>query len=288
MRDRGIHLPWSAQVRADSIYKDRISGEWDTELLELMRDTHCTFVYVGFESVNPAALEEYHKNQTVEQLKDSIAAFHTYGIKIHGMFVLGCDADTPETIDATVDFAIDEGIDTVQFLTITPFPGTEFYDEMRRQGRIISDDWSLYDGHHVVIQPAQMTPYELQMASFTAMLKFYNPFRARRLLRRNIRRELPFILRLLWHEKELLFSLPRLLKMTGSSEEILKIPEKLMGMLDSATWMKLREIFIIPLFRIYAYRHTKEGLRQLLNQRYIQKLVELAIPPYRETILREG
>ncbi len=280
MKERGITLFWSAQVRADSIYRDRASGEWDTELLELMRDTHCTFVYIGFESINPAALEEYNKNQTVEQLAECIRAFHAYGIRIHGMFVLGCDADTKETIDATVDFAIREGIDTVQFLTVTPFPGTEFYEEMKAADRIISFDWSLYDGHHAVIQPAHMTPYELQMASFKAMLRFYNPFRARQLLRRNICRELPFLLRLLWQEKKLLLSLPRVMIMSLNPDELLKIPEMMMGMLDAPTWLRLRDIFIIPLFRQYAYRHTKQGLHQEVNQQYIRRLSSLAIPPY--------
>lgn len=283
MIDRDLNLLWSAQVRADAIYKDKKSGEWDTELLELMRDSQCTFVYIGFESVNPAALEEYHKGQTVDQLTDCIKAFHQYGIKIHGMFVLGCDADTKETIDATVDFAIQQGIDTVQFLTITPFPGTEFYEEVKAADRIITDDWSLYDGHHAVIEPANMTPYELQMASFTAMLRFYNPFRARRLLRRNIRKELPFLLRLLWQEKKLLATLPRVLWLSLMPDRLLEIPDLLMSLLDTPTWLRLRGIFVIPLFRQYAYRHTKEGLNQPVNQQYIKHLLEMRLTPHHET-----
>ncbi len=275
---RGFDLPWSAQMRAEAIYANRRSGEWDTELLELMRDSHCNWVYIGFESVNPAALEEYRKQQTVEQIAESIRAFHAYGIRVHGMFVLGCDADTLETIQATTDFAIEHEIDTVQFLTITPLPGTEFYAQMEAEGRIISDDWSLYDGHHVVIQPAQMTPYALQMASFQAMLRFYAPRRAWGMLLRNIRRELPFLAKLFLRERKVRIVLPRIAWMSLSPSRWLAIPSIFQKVLDPARWQRLRNVFIVPAFRSYAYLHTKQGLNQPKNRRYIAWLRSLTQP----------
>jgi len=142
-------------------------------------------VYIGFESVNPDALEAYRKQQTVEQIAESIRAFHAYNIWVHGMFVLGSDADTLETTKATVDFAIKHQIDTVQFMTLTPLPGTDFYYRMKAEGRIISDDWTLYDGHHALVEPAHMSAYALQRASLQAMLRFYAPRRAWGMLVRN-------------------------------------------------------------------------------------------------------
>ncbi len=279
---RGINVPWSAQVRADSAFAHGQPGEWDDELLGLMRDTHCNWVYVGFESANPAALEEYHKGQTVDQIADSIRAFHAYGIRVHGMFVLGCDADTPQSIEATVDFAIGQEIDTVQFLTITPMPGTEFYEQMVAEGRLLTRDWSLYDGHRVVIEPAGMTPYELQVAAFRAMMRFYAPRRAWGLLWRNIRREMPFLMRLFLRERRLRLALPRILLMSLDERKLVHIPLLLQGMLDRAGWWRLREVFIVPMFRRYAYQHTRKGYRQPENRRYMEWLRSLARARTRE------
>jgi hypothetical protein len=262
-------------MRAEAIYKNKQTGEWDTELLELMRDSGCVWVYIGFESVNPAALEAFNKQQTVEQIDESIEAFHAYGIPIHGMFVLGADADTPETIQATVDFAIDHEIDTVQFLTITPLPGTEFYERMRAENRILSTDWALYDGHHVVIKPAQMTPYELQMESMKGMLRFYAPRRAWRLLLSNLRRELPFLLSLFFRDKRVQITLPRIALMSLLPTKWPEIPSTLKRVLDLASWRRLRNVFIIPFFRAYAYGHTRQGLRQPINRRYLAWLRSL-------------
>jgi radical SAM superfamily enzyme YgiQ (UPF0313 family) len=269
MLERGIDVPWSAQVRAEVVFRDKRTGELDTELLELMRATHCTWVYVGFESINPAALLEYRKMQTPEQIAESVRAFHAYNIPVHGMFVLGCDADTKQTIDATTQFAIDSGIDTTQFLTITPLPGTEFYAQMHEQGRILSYDWSLYDGHHALIRPAQMTPYELQIASMRAMLRFYSPRRARWLLLRNLLRELPFVLRLFLRDPRVRVTLSRVMRMASRPSERLAIPAVLQQALDKARWLRLRAVFIVPMFRAYAYRHTREGYRQPANRRYM-------------------
>jgi radical SAM superfamily enzyme YgiQ (UPF0313 family) len=267
--ERGLDLPWSAQMRAEAVYKNKLTGEWDIELLELMRESGCMWVYIGFESVNPAALEAYHKQQTVDQIAESIEAFHAYGIPVHGMFVLGCDADTPETIRATIDFAIEREIDTVQFLTITPLPGTDFYERMKAEDRIISTEWELYDGHHAVIQPAQMSPYELQMESMKGMLRFYAPRRAWRLLLANLRREFPFLLKLFFRDRKLQITLPRIALMSLLPKRWPDIPPALQRVVDLATWRRLRNVFIIPLFRAYAYGHTRQGLSQPINRRYL-------------------
>ncbi len=269
MLERGITVTWSAQMRAEAIYKDKKTGEWDTELLELMRETRCAWVYIGFELVNPEALKEFNKQQTVEQIDDSIRAFHDYGIRVHGMFVCGCDADTPQTVQATVDFAIRRDIDTVQFLTITPLPGTEFSAQMQAEGRILTEDWSLYDGHHALIQPKHMTPYALQMATFRGMLRFYAPRRAWGLLLRNVMREMPFLLRLFVRERKLRIALPRVVAMALNSKKRLAILDTLQQALDLPAWLRLRAVFLVPIFRSYAYRHTRQGLRQPQNRDYV-------------------
>jgi radical SAM superfamily enzyme YgiQ (UPF0313 family) len=165
--DRGIKVKWTAQARVDVVK--------DEEMLNLMRDSGCMFVYLGLESINPLTLESYRKEQTVQDIADAVRVLHAYGIKVHGMFVLGSDEDDLKTIRETVRFARGLKIDTVQFLVLTPFPGTETYYEMEQQGRILIEDWSKYSGHHVVFDPIRMTPYQLQKeGSIRSMRRFYS------------------------------------------------------------------------------------------------------------------
>ena len=162
----GIKTRWSAQVRTD-VATDR-------ELLRLMADSGCHTLYIGFESINPRTLEAYNKKQRVEDIISSIGTIRDRGIHIHGMFVLGADTDDIETITGTADFAKKYGIDTVQFLVLTPLPGTPLFDEMLESGRLLHTDWSKYDVQNVVFKPLLMSVETLQIDTLRAMGRFYS------------------------------------------------------------------------------------------------------------------
>ena len=164
MIENKITPNWTAQVRVDSTK--------DEELLQLMKESGCFFVYLGLESINPDTLKSYKKKLTLEQIQEGIAKFHKYGIRVHGMFVLGADTDNVSTIRETASFALANKIDTVQFMTLTPIPGTRFFKQMEQEDRLLTRDWSLYDGLHVVFRPVIMTPY--QKETMRAMAKFYS------------------------------------------------------------------------------------------------------------------
>ncbi len=157
---------WGAQVRTDAAR--------DEELLSLMRRAKCGTVYIGMESINPQTLKAYNKRQDVADIEYCINKFHKYNIMVHGMFVFGGDDDTVQTIRETADFALDTGIDTVQFLILTPLPGTPVFKKMEKEGRLLTRNWSFYDGHHVVFRPKQMSPQELQAETIKAFKKFYS------------------------------------------------------------------------------------------------------------------
>jgi len=164
--DNGIKIEWSAQVRTD-VAKD-------PELVKLMKESGCHTLYIGFESINPKTLALYNKSQNVEDIENSIRLLKSHGIRIHGMFVFGSDTDDIPTIKSTVKFARRLDIDTIQFMMLTPLPGTPVFDEINNEGRLIHTDWSKYDAHHAVFEPKLMTPIELHTETLKAMSRFYS------------------------------------------------------------------------------------------------------------------
>ena len=275
MISRGLTPNWSAQVRAEVIYQDKRNRVWDIELLELMRDSGCGMVYCGFESANPETLALYHKQQEVEDIEDSIRAFHAYGIQVHGMFVLGSDADDAASIQMTVDFAIENEIDTVQFLMLTPCPGTAFWERMTLQGQVLTRDWSLYDGHHCVIQPAKMTPYELQWAAHRAMVRFYSSRRAIRQIVGSVFHNLPFLLGLAWRERRLRLKLPRIALLSLLPPRWPEVLDSLMGAVSQESRERLTAMFAVPVLRLYAHRHIQRWARQAHSRAYLEFLRRL-------------
>jgi radical SAM superfamily enzyme YgiQ (UPF0313 family) len=168
MIERKVTPRWTAQVRVEVAKDD--------EMLDLMRRSNCRFVYVGLESTNPETLKLYNKQQSLEDIEQCIRKLHANKIRIHGMFVFGADTDTPQTLRETGRFARRLGIDTVQFLILTPLPDTGTYRQLESEGRILVRDWSLYGGQHVVFKPKLMSPLQLHLETWRALGKFYSPW----------------------------------------------------------------------------------------------------------------
>lgn len=139
-----------------------------------MRRSGCELVYLGLESINQATLDGFEKSQTVGDVEEAIRILHEHGIKSHGMFVLGADTDTVQTVRDTVQFAIDNRIDSLMLNILTPLPGTIQFREFDEADRIFDKRWELYDAHHAVFKPRLMTPYELQIEVLRGYMRFYS------------------------------------------------------------------------------------------------------------------
>ncbi len=164
--ERGLKFVWSAQSRVD------IAG--DLKLLKILRKSGCSLLHIGFESINRETLKLYKKGTNPGSYMKAIREFKKAGIDIHGMFVLGSDADTSETVRETVKFAKRAGLFSVQFLALTPLPGTPLFEELKRKQRIFTDRWNFYDGHHVVFKPEKMSAFDLQKEIIRGTFRFYS------------------------------------------------------------------------------------------------------------------
>ena len=151
---RPLGLRWNAAVS--------INVASDTDLLDRMKESGCQSLFIGFESISPHSIRTVHKVQNhTESYESAIRAIHDRGIMIHGSFVFGLDGDTPDTFRATRDWIVRNKIETVTSHILTPYPGTALYTRMKNEGRLITEDLSLYNTAHVVFQPVGMTPEEL-------------------------------------------------------------------------------------------------------------------------------
>jgi len=146
----------------------------DADLMDLFARSGCRGLLLGFETVTQGSLSDARKrfNGSVDY-KAFVQDLHMRKIAVQGCFAFGLDHDTPETFDATVDFALDAGIDLPRFAILTPFPGTPLFTRMVAENRILTRDWSLYDGQHVVFQPRGMSVRELEKGHERAWKAIY-------------------------------------------------------------------------------------------------------------------
>lgn len=145
------------------------------ELITLAEQSGCISLFVGFESVNEANLKDMKKLfNRVDKYKKLMENFHRHGIMVVGSFVFGFDQDDNSVFDRTLQFIEEAKIDFAQFSILTPLPGTEVFEQFKKEDRIFSFDWSKYDFAHVLFEPARMTPQELQEGYNSVFSKFYS------------------------------------------------------------------------------------------------------------------
>jgi len=162
-----LNIKWVGQASVSLLVAD-------DELIQLAADSGCKILFFGIESVAEEQLKAMRKAiKEIDHLEQAFRKIKKMGILIHASMVFGFDSDTKEVFDDTVEFLIKNKICTVSFNVLTPYPGTKTYDDLKKEGRLTTNDWKYYDHNTVVFKPKNMSPYELQMGKVNARKKFY-------------------------------------------------------------------------------------------------------------------
>jgi len=147
----------------------------DDGLLDLAAESGCRGLLMGLESISSDNLRHSQKGfNRPEDYADAVDKLHQRRIALQGCFVFGMDDDTPDVFLRTARFTVEAGIDLPRFAIVTPFPGTALYERLQGEGRILTRNWDLYDGQHVVFQPAKMSMDELQRGTEQAWRYAYS------------------------------------------------------------------------------------------------------------------
>lgn len=162
----GMRRVWQAAGTVQSILKPG--------LLERAAESGLRSLFVGFETLSPANLQQQHKYQNLNRDYDlAIRRLHDLGIMVNASFVFGMDDDDETVFSRTVEWAVRQGIETATFHILTPYPGTALYARIQAQGRLTSHDWDLYDTRHAVFQPNKLSKETLEAGYWRAYRDFY-------------------------------------------------------------------------------------------------------------------
>jgi len=154
----------------------------DKELMQLMVQSGCMGLVIGFESVDPqnlAAMNKQANRSLSENYEEQIEALRAYGLQTWAAFTIGHDNDTVESVEALCDFAIQSKFTFAAFNILMPYPGTRLYDRLAAENRLLYDGkWWLHPAYrfnHAAFVPKRMTADELTTAGFQARKRFNAP-----------------------------------------------------------------------------------------------------------------
>ena len=169
-----VHKKWSKEFLRELRKRDvrwftetDVSAADDIELIDLMAESGCQQVLVGFESPSKTSLDGIDRGNWKSKRRDSYERFidemQNRGVTVNGCFILGLDSDTPEVFEEVANFVKRTGLLESQVTVLTPFPGTRLYDRLKEEGRLLQNEYwdrcTLFDVNFV---PRHMSVDELE------------------------------------------------------------------------------------------------------------------------------
>lgn len=157
-----------------------VSVAQDAELLARLRDSGCRQLLIGFESPSPAGLHQLElkanwKERQLEGYYQAIDRIQSHGISVNGCFILGLDGQDAGSFDDVLAFVRRSGLAEVQITIQTPFPGTELYQRLACEQRLLRREFweqcTLFDVSYV---PDKMSVTELEAGFRRLMSALYD------------------------------------------------------------------------------------------------------------------
>jgi anaerobic magnesium-protoporphyrin IX monomethyl ester cyclase len=162
--ERGYDLKWWNLSRVDTIVKN-------PDMVARMAAAGSTTVYLGIESGNEETLNSLGKNMKASDITRAVEILRENGIESYGSYMIGNLNERAADVEKTIDMAIRLNTNIAQFSILTPYPGTNLYEQIK--DRIFCRRWKFYDGLHLVFRHPLINRHYLQFLLIKAFVKFY-------------------------------------------------------------------------------------------------------------------
>jgi anaerobic magnesium-protoporphyrin IX monomethyl ester cyclase len=142
--ERGYDLNIWAYARVDTV-KDG--------MLDKLKRAGFTWLALGIEAADDRVLTDVDKRYGVREVYDTVSKIKNAGINIIGNFIFGLPEDTTDTMQDTLDLAMELNCEFANFYSAMAYPGSPLYEEALRRGWELPASWSGYSQHAVNTLP---------------------------------------------------------------------------------------------------------------------------------------
>jgi radical SAM superfamily enzyme YgiQ (UPF0313 family) len=141
----------------------------DRNIIDKMKKAKAWKLAIGVESGDKAMLARIKKNVDLSRILEVVRILKDAGIKVYGFFIIGLPGDNSQSMQKTIDFAIKMNPDVANFCMAIPFPGTELYELIKKEGKfLVNMDNGINSGFY-----ANEVFYEIGNMDKTTVLRFY-------------------------------------------------------------------------------------------------------------------
>ncbi len=164
IKARRLDVVWFASACVNQV---------DTPLLRAFKEAGCWAILFGAESGVQKNLNAIRKGITLDQTRKAVKAAKEIGLTVSTPFLFGLPGETFDEGLRTIEFALELDPDLANFHALTPFPGTDLYDQREQYGSV-SDDLRDYTYQGAAFVPYTMTRREIVELRQIALRRFYS------------------------------------------------------------------------------------------------------------------
>jgi radical SAM superfamily enzyme YgiQ (UPF0313 family) len=131
---RKLPIQWFGNARADNLT--------DPAFVHRLRKAGCWMLALGIETESEDIRKDMVKRLERQKIQTAFRNMRDAGIKSFAFFIFGYPGETRETMEHTVDYAIELDPDFANFYPAVPYPGTALYAKAVQEGWLVEEDWS--------------------------------------------------------------------------------------------------------------------------------------------------
>ncbi len=165
IKQRQLPIHWLGNTRVDTIA--------NFEFVKTLKESGCWMLSVGVESGDDSVRSTMSKKFDRARIKQIFGWLRKAKIFSFAFFILGYLGENKETMEKTIQLAIEVDPDYAAFYPAVPYPGTPFYRECVKRGWVKTKDWSKYDYSHYIIENHVLRPEIVLPLKAKAYRKFY-------------------------------------------------------------------------------------------------------------------
>jgi len=168
LTDKKLNIIWSCETRLDCL---------DEELIATMQKAGLRNLNVGIESSDVGVLKESKRLSIEHAHQEKIIDYcHKIGVTVAAFYILGMENDTAESVNKTIEYAKQLNTLVAQFSLSTPYPGTGFFEKLKKEGKITDFNWENYDEYTPVFRHDFLSSQMLQSLKEKAFVSYYFRF----------------------------------------------------------------------------------------------------------------
>ena len=165
LKNRNVKLQWGMETRLDLLNEKNLS---------MMFEVGLRLINVGIETKDTYVAKQNKRKLVEAQHQERIVNFcRKKGIKVAAFYILALDSDTEETIKETIEYAIYLNTFLARFSISTPYPGTVFFDDLNKAGRILTHEYEEYTQFNLVYEHKNLTPLQAKRLLEYAYRRYY-------------------------------------------------------------------------------------------------------------------